>query len=312
MSRTKKANVISPTADREIVISRVLNAPVELVWEVWTNADHIKNWWGPNGFTNTISKMDLKPGGEWNLIMHGPDGRDYKNKTLFKKIIKYKKIIYEHVSVPKFTATIEFEKKGTQTFLKWQMLFETREELIQTVKTFKADEGIKQNVTKLEAYINAQITIRKQLKTSNVARTCTYLNFPGNTEEAFLFYKKVFGGEFSGKGIQRLAEVPPVEGQPALSEEDKKLILHIELPLLGGHILMGTDAPESMGFKIEFGNNYYICLEPETRKETKRLFEALAEGGKITMPLQDLFWGAYYGDCTDKFGVRWMVNCPIK
>lgn len=312
MSKAKKENAVSPTADRELVITRVLNAPVELVWEVWTNADHIKNWWGPNGFTNTINKMDLKPGGEWNLVMHGPDGKDYKNKTVFKKVVKYKKIVYEHVSVPKFTATIEFEKQKTKTFLKWQMLFETKEEFIQTVKTFKADEGLKQNVSKLEAYIHAQIAIRKQLKTSTVARTCTYLNFPGNTEEAFLFYKSVFGGEFSGKGVQRFGEIPPTEGQPPLSEKDKKLILHIELTLLGGHILMGTDAPESMGFKVTFGDNYYICLEPESRKETKRLFDALATGGKITMPLKDMFWGAFYGSCTDKFGVHWMVNCIVK
>lgn len=302
------SNHSSSTADRELIISRVLNAPIELVWEVWTNADHIKNWWGPNGFTNTISKMNLKPGGEWNLVMHGPDGRDYKNKTVFKKIVKHKKIVYEHVSAPKFTATIEFEKQGAKTFLKWQMLFETKEEFIQTVKTFKADEGLKQNVSKLESYIQAQITIRKQLKTSRVARTCTYLNFPGNTEEAFLFYKSVFGGEFSGKGVQRFGEIPPFEGQPDLSDKDKKLILHIELHLLGGHVLMGTDAPESMGFKVDFGNNYYIALEPESKKETKRLFDALAKGGKVTMPLKDMFFGAYYGSCIDKFGVNWMLN----
>lgn len=302
----------SSTADRELIITRVLNAPVELVWEVWTNADHIKNWWGPNGFSNTINKMDLTTGGEWNLVMHGPDGKDYKNKSVFKKIVKYKKIVYEHISGPKFTATIEFEKKGAQTHLKWHMLFATKEEFIQTVKTFRADEGLKQNISKLEAYISAQINIRKQFKTSNAARTSTYLNFPGNTEEAFLFYRSVFGGEFSGKGVQRFGEIPAVEGQPTLSEKDKKLILHIELQLLGGHVLMGTDAPESMGFKIEFGNNSHICLEPDTRKETKRLFDALAKGGKITMPLQDMFFGAYYGSCTDKFGVNWMVNCTTK
>jgi PhnB protein len=154
--------------------------------------------------------------------------------------------------------------------------------------------------------------IRKQLKTTNMARVSTYLNFPNNTEQAFIFYKSVFGGEFAGKGIQRFGDIPPVEGQPPLSAADKKLILHVELPLLGGHVLMGTDAPESMGFKVNFGNNYYICLEPDSRKETKRLFDALSAGGNITMALQDMFWGAYYGSCTDKFGVNWMVNCISK
>lgn len=147
------------TADREIRISRLLNAPIELVWEVWTNPEHIKNWWGPNGFTNTISKMELNPGGEWDLVMHGPDGTDYKNKSVFREIIKHKKIVYDHVSGPKFHATIEFESRGNTTFLSWHMLFETREEFIQVVRTFKADEGLKQNVEKLSEYLRVFVKV---------------------------------------------------------------------------------------------------------------------------------------------------------
>jgi PhnB protein len=210
---------------------------------------------------------------------------------------------------PKFRATATFEKQGEKTLLTWRMLFETAGQLNKTVKEFKADEGLKQNVTKLEAYIHSQLNIRKQLNTNTMARTSTYLNFPGNTEEAFNFYKSVFGGEFSGKGVQRFGDIPAVEGQLPLSETDKKLILHIELIILGGHVLMATDAPESMGFKVNFGNSYYICLEPDSKKETKKLFDALAAGGTVTMELKDMFWGAYYGSCTDKFGVNWMVNC---
>ena len=145
-----------------------------------------------------------------------------------------------------------------------------------------------------------------------MARVNTYLNFPRNTEEAFNFYKSVFGGEFSGGGVARFSDIPASEGMPPLADEDKNLIMHIELPLLGGHVLMGTDAPESMGFKVNFGNNVYISLEPDTRTETKRLFDALSAGGKITMELQVMFWGAYYGSCTDKFGVQWMFNCMGK
>jgi PhnB protein len=140
-----------------------------------------------------------------------------------------------------------------------------------------------------------------------MARTSTYLNFPGKTEEAFMFYKSVFNSEFSCD-IARFSDVPPQEGAPAISEEEKNLIMHIELPILGGHILMGTDAPESMGFKLNLGNNVYINLEPDSRKEADRLFTTLAIGGKIEMPIQDMFWGAYYGSLTDKFGIQWMVN----
>ena len=149
----------SSTKDREIIISRTLNAPVELVWEAWTNPEHIANWWGPNGFTNTITKMDLIPGGEWLLVMHGPDGTDYKNKSIFKEIVPHKKIVFQHIA-PNFIATIDFEEQGEKTHLNWHMLFETAEEFIRVVKTFKADEGLKQNIEKLSDYLT-QLTDKK-------------------------------------------------------------------------------------------------------------------------------------------------------
>lgn len=145
-----------------------------------------------------------------------------------------------------------------------------------------------------------------------MAKVSTYLNFPRETEEAFNFYKSVFGGEFAGDGISRMGDVPPMEGMPPLAEEDKNLVMHVSLPILGGHVLMGTDAPESMGFKVNMGNNVYINLEPDTREETKKLFEALSAGGTVTMELQDMFWGDYFGSCTDKYGVQWMFNCSQK
>lgn len=144
-----------------------------------------------------------------------------------------------------------------------------------------------------------------------MAKTSTYLNFPRSTEEAFNFYKSVFGGDFVG-GIHRMGEVPSHEGQPPLADTDKNLVMHIALPILGGHMLMGTDAPESMGFKVNFGNNIYINLEPDTRAETDHLFKALSDGGKIEMQLQEMFWGDYFGSCTDKYGVQWMFNCASK
>ncbi|MBI5422359.1 VOC family protein [Candidatus Peregrinibacteria bacterium] len=143
-----------------------------------------------------------------------------------------------------------------------------------------------------------------------MSRVSTYLNFPRNTEEAFRFYQSVFGGELGV--ISRFGDIPSGEGMPQIPNEDKTLIMHIELPILGGHVLMGTDAPETMGFKVDFGNSVYINLEPDTRLETKTLFDALSAGGKVTMELQDMFWGAYYGSCTDKFGVQWMFNCATK
>jgi len=145
-----------------------------------------------------------------------------------------------------------------------------------------------------------------------MARVSTYLNFPGNTEEAFNFYKSVFGGEFSGSGVMRLGSAPTPEGAPKLSEKEMNMVMHVELPILGGHILMGTDSPESMGFNVNFGNNIHIMLQPDTRNETKELFDKLSAGGNVGQDLQDMFWGDYYGSCTDKFGIKWMFNCNEK
>lgn len=144
-----------------------------------------------------------------------------------------------------------------------------------------------------------------------MSKVSTYLNFPRSTEEAFMFYKSVFGGEFEG-GIHRMGEVPAQEGQPPMAEADKNLVMHVALPILGGHVLMGTDAPESMGFTVKPGNNVYINLEPDTRAETEKLFATLSAGGKVEMVLTDMFWGDYFGSCTDKYGIQWMFNCTEK
>lgn len=127
-----------------------------------------------------------------------------------------------------------------------------------------------------------------------------YLNFPGNTEEAFNFYKSVFGGEFIM--LQRFGETPNVPS----NLKDK--IMHVSLPIGKGNILMGTDSCEEMGFKLTQGNNFFICLDADSREQADKLFNALAEGGKVEAPLQDMFWGAYWGSLKDKFGIQWMLN----
>jgi len=144
-----------------------------------------------------------------------------------------------------------------------------------------------------------------------MARVSTYLNFPRTTEEAFSFYKSIFGTEFSAP-IARFRDIPTQPGQPPLPEADKNLVMHVELPILAGHVLMGTDAPESMGFTVTGGNNMYINLEPDTRAETDRLFKALSAGGTVEMPLQEMFWGGYFGSLADRYGIRWMFNCANK
>lgn len=135
----------------------------------------------------------------------------------------------------------------------------------------------------------------------------TYLNFTRETEAAFTFYKSVFGTEFEGE-IMRYGDMPEQEGQPPVALEDRNLVMHVSLPTLGGHSLMGSDVPESMGSTISQGNAFYIMLHPESRAEADRLFNALSEGGEIEMPMEDAFWGDYFGSFTDRFGVKWMID----
>jgi PhnB protein len=130
-----------------------------------------------------------------------------------------------------------------------------------------------------------------------------YLNFNGNTEEAFLFYKSVFGGEFTM--IQRFKEIP--DG-PKLPADAQDRIMYIGLPIGKNNILMGTDSIESMGQVIREGNNHYISIQADTKEEAEMLYEGLSQGGTIEMELGDTFWGAYFGMFMDQFGIQWMVN----
>ncbi len=130
-----------------------------------------------------------------------------------------------------------------------------------------------------------------------------YLNFAGNTEEAFNFYKSVFGGEFSF--VVRFKDMP-MEGVN-IPKEDENKIMHISLPVGRDNVLMATDSLESLGQKLMQGNNVYISVHPESKDEADRIFNALSAGGTIEMPISDQLWGDYYGSFKDKFGVQWMV-----
>jgi PhnB protein len=143
-----------------------------------------------------------------------------------------------------------------------------------------------------------------------VARTSTYLHFSHRkVEEAFTFYKSVFGTEFSGP-IVRFGDLPFQTGESEMSDEVKSLIMNVTLPITGGHLLMGNDTPESMGV-VNQGNNMDICIDPDTRAEADRIFAALSEGGNAEAPLQD-FGDDYFGTVVDKFGTQWMVYCTAR
>lgn len=133
-------------------IRDVLDAPITRVWKVWTEPEQIAQWWGPEGFSNTIHTMEVVAGGEWRLTMHGPDGKNYPNRSEFVEVAPLKKLVFQHFN-PHYLATVVFEPQGEKTGMEWRMVFETTELFETVVKVFKADEGLGQNVGKLKDYL---------------------------------------------------------------------------------------------------------------------------------------------------------------
>lgn len=134
-----------------------------------------------------------------------------------------------------------------------------------------------------------------------MAKLNSYLNFDGTCEEAFNFYKTVFGGEFTY--FSRMGDMAAMEA----SDEDRNLVMHVSLPI-GSDILMGSDVPTSMKSLFKSGNNNYISITPDTREEADRIFNELSAGGEVEMPMEEMFWGDYFGSFKDKYGIYWMIN----
>lgn len=307
------------TVDKEnnqIKVERSFDAPVDLVWAAWTEADILDQWWAPKPYRAVTKSSNFTEGGQWLYYMLSPEGEKFW--CLFDFEVIRPKEFYSGIDAfcdenavkndtkPRVRWENSFTPHENQTLVNIQLQFDTFEDL-QTIIEMGFKEGFTAGMENLDQYIAAQFYLRSQNKQDNKARIATYVNFPGNTEEAFTFYKSVFKTDFIN-GISRFGELPSEPEQPPVAENVKNMVLHIELPLLGGHILMGTDAPKEMGFTVSKGNNMHIQIEPESKEEADRIFGELSKGGDIQMPLQDMFWGAYYGSFTDKFGINWMIN----
>ncbi|HEV7968248.1 MAG TPA: SRPBCC domain-containing protein [Candidatus Acidoferrales bacterium] len=157
-----KTSADSNTADRELVFKRILDAPRDLVFEAWTDPKHVARWWGPNGFKTTISEMDVRPGGVWRLVMHGPDGRDYNNKIVFVEVARPERLVYRHqpeqgTEPVTFETTVTFAERSGKTEMTFRMLFPTAEILDHVVKTYGAIEGAKQTLGRLEEHLTKML-----------------------------------------------------------------------------------------------------------------------------------------------------------
>jgi uncharacterized protein YndB with AHSA1/START domain len=147
------ANAATEKSEREIIGTRVFDAPRDLVWTMWTDPTHIARWWGPRGFRNTIHEMDVRPGGHWRFVMHGPDGQDYQNHSVYVEVTKPERIVFDHLSGPNFRATATFEDISGKTKVTWQMLFETAEQRNQVVEKYGAEQGLQQNLDRLGEHL---------------------------------------------------------------------------------------------------------------------------------------------------------------
>jgi uncharacterized protein YndB with AHSA1/START domain len=143
-------------AGREMRASRVFDAPRALVFQMWTDPAHVGKWWGPRGFTTTTSAIDIRPGGTWRFVMHGPDGTDYPNEILYVAVDAPERIVYEHVGPPHHRSTITFEDEGTRTRVSVHMVFDSAQELEAVVNVHKADAGLQQHLESLADELAAE------------------------------------------------------------------------------------------------------------------------------------------------------------
>jgi uncharacterized protein YndB with AHSA1/START domain len=155
----KESKTAEDTTDRELIVSRLLNAPRELVFKVWTSPKHVAKWWGPDGFTNTVQEMDVRPGGIWRVIMHGPNGIDYPNKIIYTDVVEPERLVYVHGSdigndPDQFQTTVTFEAKGNKTLLTMHAVFVSAEEFNRVVKEYGALEGNRQTLNRLEELLS--------------------------------------------------------------------------------------------------------------------------------------------------------------
>jgi uncharacterized protein YndB with AHSA1/START domain len=263
----------SETATREISISRILNAPKELVFEAWTDPKHISEWWGPNGFTTTVHEMDLRPGGKWLHTMHGPDGKDYPNEIIFTEVVKPHSIKYTH-TVPKFDATVTFEAVGNKTKLTMSMVFDNVEEYNFVVKEHGAIEGQQQTIARFEELL-AKMTNNKEL---TITRT---FNAPINLVWAAWTDSELLKNWWGPKGFTN----------PVCNWDIKK----------GNKIFIEMKAPDGVVYPMdgEFGDiieqEKIVFTSAALDKDGKRLFEVLntitfiEEGDKTKLILHFIF-----------------------
>lgn len=307
---------LADTTDREMVITRVFDAPRSLVWEAMTNPQHIEHWWGPDGYTDTLEKMDFRVGGVWKHIMHGPDGTDYPNKSIFTSIVKPEHVEYSHGggrkgdAATQFDASWTFEALGNQTRLTMRAVFPTPEARDTTVNTYNAIEGGKQTLARLAEYLPEMgKRAGKTRKTpqpatpakAKVTQLAPYLFFEGRCDEAIEFYQSTLGAEVTM--LMRYKESPEPQPPGMLPPGNGDKVMHASMRI-GDITLFASDGMCSG--KPDF-RGVSLSLTVANAEEAEHVFAALENGGQVLMPMTKTFFSPRFGMVADRFGVSWMV-----
>jgi len=255
-------------------VIREFAANLEVVWEAWTNPVILDQWWAPKPYWTETKSMDFREGGMWLYAMISPENEKHWCKNDYQKI--------EH---QKYFS-------GLDAFCNENGAVNT--DMPRTLWSNNFTENGEKTTVNIVAKYESLSDLEKIIE----------LGF----KEGFTMALENLDQYIEAKFKLRKQNKTDTENWTPIADEVKKMVLHVELPIIGGYILMGTDAPKEMGFTLASGNNMHICLEPETREEADRLFSELSVGGNITMPMADMFFGSYFGEFTDKFGVNWMIN----
>jgi len=285
---------------RSIVGVREFDAPRDLVFAAFTDPKHLSQWWGPDGFTTTTSSFDMRPGGVWRFVMHGPDGRDYQNRITYEEIVPPERIVYRHgggadVEPVQFRQTIVFEDLGRRTRITWRGDFPSAAERDRVIKEYGADKGLMQTLARLAEYMAAMASSLNQESSMQVQ---PYLSFEGRCDEAIEFYKKSIGAK-----VEMLMRFKDAPDQSMISPGSADKVMHASLRAGDATLLMSdgrcTGSPNFHGIAL--------ALSASTDADAERIFNALVEGGKVNMPMTKTFFSSRFGMLSDKFGVGWMV-----
>ena len=294
-----KVDTAKRPMERELVLTRIFDAPRELVFAAWTEPKHLAQWWGPKSFTNPVCEVDLRVGGALKIVMRAPDGAEHPMKGVFRDVTPPERLEFTNMAVDKDGATL-LEGITTVTFAvlgdKTKVTLNTRmmgKVAIAAMMLEGMEMGWTQSLDRLGDYLSPE---GKEARSMQIN---AHLNFNGTCEEAFKFYAQCFGGKIVT--MMRYAGTPMAARMPA---DWQGKVIHAHMTI-GDWVIMGADAPPDRYSKPQ---GFTMNVGPKTAEEAERVFAALSDHGSVQMPLQKTFWAERFGMVTDRFGIPWMVN----